>query len=288
MKLIGCISLKDLIIGSPQDSIETILKTDFVYATVDETKEEAAKKIEHHNLIALPILNNKNQIVGILTYDDAINIIRTEQSEDTDLLVGITSEENAPDYLRTPSIRHLRKRIKWIVIVFMGSIFNQIFLHNKNAFFLSCNLILYIGMITDTGGNVGSQVASVVLQALNRGQVTLADWCRIIFKEIEIALMISSILFVLTFVKIFLVSIIEPDAVRNYHVMFIVALSVVFQIICSAFIGATLPLAAKYLKGDPAVAANPVINTTVELLGTMIYYAVIYWLLNPASSQSQH
>jgi len=286
MKLLGCVSLKDLIVNDTHEHIGKISKVDLVYASIDDTKEDAAKKIEKYDLIALPILNNKKQIVGIIPYDDAMDIIRAEQGEDANLLMGIDAEEFDSSYLITSSGQHLRKRIKWIVIVFMASIVSQAFLHAKNAFFLYHGLILYVGMITDSGGNVGNQAASVVLQALNRGQVTLSDWFKIILKEIEIALMIAFVLFVLTFIKLYVITSIDPDTTRNLHVMFIVAFSMALQIICSAVIGASLPLAAKYFKGDPAVASNPVINTTVELLGTIIYYTVIYCFLNPVNESS--
>lgn len=284
MKLVGFVSLKDLVMRSPQEKIETILKVNFVYATVDEDQEVVAKKIEQYDLVAIPILNQEAQIVGIVSYDDAIDIIRAEQVEDMDKFMGITSEEDAPDYLKVSSLQHLKKRIKWIVLVFMASIVGHAFTHVKSAFFMQFNLIFYLSMITDTGGNVGSQVASVVLQALNRGQVTLADWVRIILKELQIAITLASVLFFLTYIKLFLTFSLDAEANRSYQVMFVVALSIVLQIICSAFIGAAFPLAAKYFNGDPAVAANPMINITVEILGIIIYYMVIYWLVNPVNS----
>ncbi|ROT47155.1 magnesium transporter [Candidatus Cardinium hertigii] len=283
MKLVGFISLKDLVMHAPQERIDTILKTNFLYATVDEDQEAVAKKIEQYDLVAIPILNHEKQIVGIVSYDDAIDIIRAEQVEDMDKFMGITSEEDEPDYLKISSAQHLKKRIKWIIGVFMLGIVSQIFLHYKGYYFGQFNLMFYVGMIGDTGGNVGTQAASVVLQALNRGQVTLSDWVSIILKEIRIAIMLASILFFLVFIKMFIVGSIGEEVTRNYRVVFVVALSIVFQVIGSAFIGASLPLAAKYLKGDPAVAANPAISTIVELLGLIIYYVVICWLLHPAT-----
>ena len=278
MKLVGFVALKNLVMRSPQDRIDTILNTNFVYATVDEDKEIVAKKIEQYDLVAVPILNHEHQIVGIVSYDDAIDIIRAEQHEDMDKFVGIISEEDAPDYLKVTSVQHLKKRIKWIVVVFMSSIISQYFEHIKSDFFIYSNLIFYIGMITDTGGNVGSQSASVVLQALTRGQITLSDWTKVIVKEVKIAVMLASILFFLVYVKLFIItgSNIDPG---KYRVMLVVAVSIVLQVICSAFIGTALPLAAKYFNGDPAVAANPVINTIVELLGMVIYYIIAIHLI---------
>lgn len=284
MKLVGFISLKDLVMRSPKETIETILNVNFIYATVDEDQEVVAKKIEQYDLVAIPILNQEEQIVGIVSYDDAIDIIRAEQVEDMDKFMGITSEEDAPDYLKVSSLQHLKKRIKWIVVVFIASIFSHSFMHAKSTFFTPFNLIFYLSMITDTGGNVGSQVASVVLQALNRGQVTLSDWAMIILKELRIAMMLASVLFFLAYIKVFLTSSLDAETTRHYQVMFVVALSIVLQVIFSAFIGAAFPLAAKYFNGDPAVAANPAINTTVELLGVIIYYVVICWLINPINS----
>ncbi|WP_432466238.1 magnesium transporter [Candidatus Cardinium hertigii] len=284
MRLVGFVSLKDLVMHAPREKIETILKVNFVYATVDEDQEIVAKKIEQYDLVAIPILNQEGQIVGIVSYDDAIAIIRAEQVEDMDRFMGITSEEDTPGYLKVSTLQHLKKRIKWIVLVFMASIVGHAFMHAKSSFFTQFNLIFYLSMITDTGGNVGSQVASVVLQALNRGQVSLSDWVRIILKELRIAITLASLLFFLTYIKLFVTSSLDADTNRSFQVMFVVALSIVVQIICSAFIGAAFPLAAKYFNGDPAVAANPMINITVEILGIIIYYVIIYWLINPVGS----
>ena len=280
MKLLGFISLEDLVIGAPQDKVSSIIKTEFLYAIVDDSKEEVAQKIDKHDLVALPVVNYNDQIVGIVTYDEAIDIITAAYNADTDLLMGITSNENDPSYLSTSTLQHLKKRVKWIVIVFMASIISQTFIHAKHELFMMHHFILYIGMITDTGGNVGSQVASVILQALNRNQISLSDFCKVLFKELQIAFLLAVIFFILTFVKISFITNMEPNVVKSYGVMFVIALSVFCQIICSAFIGAALPLTAKFFKGDPAIASNPVINTTVELLGVVIYYAIVSWLIN--------
>ncbi|TDG95338.1 magnesium transporter [Cardinium endosymbiont of Culicoides punctatus] len=287
-QLVGVTSVNNLFFRSPQEKIADVLDSNFIFATIDEEQEVVAKRLEEHELISIPILNNERKMVGLLTYDDAIEIIRDEQDKDMEMFVGISSKEekdedpSASNYLSISSIVHLKKRIKWILIVFVASVISHIFTHVNSAFFTPYNLIFYISMITDTGGNVGSQAASVVLQALNRGQITLSDWLRILLKEIKIAMMLASVLFCIAIVKIFLIKYIGVEEHQTtYLVMFVVSFSIVIQVICSAVIGASLPLAAKYLKGDPAVAANPVINTVVEFLGTVIYFFVIYWLLPP-------
>ncbi|MDD9139992.1 MAG: magnesium transporter [Candidatus Cardinium sp.] len=277
MKLVGFIPLEQLVLCTPQTKISSILDTNFVYATVNEDQEVVARKIEQYNLAVIPILNQENQIVGIVSYDDAIEIIRAEQVEDMDKFMGIDSEEDDPDYLKISSVQHLKKRVKWAVGVFMSGIVSHYFTHTKFSSQDFIPYLFYVGMIADTGGNVGSQAASVVLQALNRGQVTLSDWIKIIAKELKVSILLASILFFLVYVKIYIM----PSEHRTLQMTFIIALSIVLQVICSTIIGASLPLAAKYFNGDPAVAASPAINTIVELVGLLIYYAaimVISWL----------
>ncbi len=285
MQLIGCVSLKELVLHSEQDNVMDLLKNDLIYLTVDDPKEAVVRKIETSHLVSLPVINNQNQILGIVTHTNAMNMLRKEQSGDTDVLMGIFAreEEQELSYLDISAVNHLKKRIKWILITFLAGTVSQVFLHAKDGFFMNYKLILYISMISDTGGNVGSQVASVVLQALTRGQTGLKDWIRIISKEIEISALLACLLFIAALGKFQLVSSIDPEATRNYQVMFVVAFSLFLQIVCSAFLGAVLPLTAKYLKGDPAIATNPIMNTAVELLGALIYYFVIYWTLHPAN-----
>ncbi len=285
MQLMGCVSLKELLLHSKQDNVIDLVKNDLIYLTVDDPKEAVVRKIETSHLVSLPVINNQNQILGVVTHTNAMNMLRKEQSGDTDVVMGIFAkeEEKELNYLDISTVNHLKKRVKWILISFLAGTVSQVFLHVKNGFFMSYNLILYMSMITDTGGNVGSQVASVVLQALTRGQTRLKDWLQVISKEIEISALLACLLFFVALCKIQIVNSIDPEAIRNYQVMFVVAFSLFLQIVCSAFLGAALPLAAKYLKGDPALATNPIMNTAVELLGALIYYVVIYWTLHPAN-----
>jgi magnesium transporter len=198
MKLIGFFSLKDLIISSSDEKIKNIMQKNFQFARVNDKKENVIQIIEKYNLVDLPIVNTQDQLVGILKYEDTIDIIREEESQDMKKFMGITTgdEENDLSYFKLSIFDHFKKRIAWIVGLFISSFISEIFLH-KNSEIISkfVELSLYITMITGCGGNVGGQTATLVIRALSLEEIKIKDWFKVIFKEIRISILISLILF---------------------------------------------------------------------------------------------
>ena len=281
MRMIGFVSLKDLIMNASATQVTSILHQNFIYATVTEDQEAVAKRIEKYDLIAMPILNEEQQLVGIVSYDDAMEIIRMEQTEDMEKFMGIVSKEPATDYLSTPSWQHFQKRVMWIVGLFITGFLSSLVIHRHKAILERITaLALYLPMIADTGGNAGSQSASVVIRALSLGQVTLKNWLRIIFKEAKIALLLALSLFFLAFLKVLILTGHTSIGYYSiYKVAFTIGLSLSLQVITATIIGATLPLVAKYFNGDPAVAASPAITTIVDITGMLIYFTVAMALI---------
>ena len=282
MRMIGFVSLKDLIMNASATQVTSILHQNFIYATVTEDQEAVAKRIEKYDLIAMPILNEEQQLVGIVSYDDAMEIIRMEQTEDMEKFMGIVSKERATDYLSTPSWQHFQKRVMWIVGLFITGFLSSLVIHRHKAILERITVLaLYLPMIADTGGNAGSQSASVVIRALSLGQVTLRNWLRIIFKEAKIALFLALSLFFLAFLKVLiLTSHTSIGYYSIYKVAFTIGLALSLQVITATIIGAALPLVAKYFNGDPAVAASPAITTIVDITGMAIYFTVAMALIS--------
>jgi magnesium transporter len=283
MRMIGFVSLKDLIMSDPDESVAKSLHENFIYAIVDEDQEAVAKRIEKYSLVAMPILNEEGQLLGIVSYDYAMEVIRMEQTEDMERFMGIVSNEETSDYLKTSSFQHYKKRVAWIVGLFITGFLSSLVIH-KHEYLLEriTVLSLYLPMIAATGGNAGSQAASVVIRALSLGQITLRDWLGIILKETKVAMLLAISLFLLAFIKVLLLS--SAHTVEQqysvYRVAFTIGLALSIQVINSAIIGATLPLIAKYFNGDPAVAASPAITTIVDITGMIIYFSVAIAVLS--------
>lgn len=282
MKMVGFVSLKDLIMASPNQLISEILHENFVFTTVEEDREEVAKRIEDYDLLALPVLNNAEQLVGIVTQDDAIEVIRAEHTEDMEKFMGIMTESSDNDYIHTSSMQHFRKRVVWIVSLAAVGILSGVIIHRfESTLEALIILALYMPMVADTGGNSGSQAATVIVRALALGQISPKQWLKIVFKEFKISSMLAVCLGVLAFLKVLFLSW-ESSIPSEYtltQLAFVISLALSLQVVSATCIGASLPLLVKKFGGDPAVAASPAITTVVDITGLLIYFTVTITLL---------
>lgn len=281
MQLLGFVSLKDLIMAAPDEKVASVLHENFVYAEVNDDRESVAQQVEKYDLVAIPILNEEKQLVGIVRYDDAMDVIRAEETEDMEKFMGIVSNEETSDYLKSSSFQHFKKRVIWIVGLFIASILSEVIIHKHEALLGRLTVLaLYLPMIAGAGGNAGSQAATVVIRAISLGQVTLRNWLGVILKEAKVAFLLAFCLFFLAFLKVMILSgnvVLENH--NAYRLAFAIALSLSLQVITSTVLGAALPLIAKYFNGDPAVAASPAITTLVDITGMAIYFAIAVALL---------
>lgn len=282
MKLVGFVSLKDLIMASPIQLISDILHAQFVSAQVDEDREIVAKKIEDYDLLAIPVLNNAGQLVGIVTQDDAIEVIRAEHTEDMEKFMGIMTENADHDYMHTSSMQHFRKRVVWIVSLAAVGIISGMIIHRfESTLEALIILALYMPMVADTGGNSGSQAATVIVRALALGQIKPTQWFKIVFKEFKISTMLAVCLGVLAFLKVLFLSweTSIPAEYTLFQLAFVISTALSLQVITATCIGAGLPLLVKRFGGDPAVAASPAITTVVDITGLLIYFSLTVTLL---------
>ncbi len=280
----GFVTLKDLIMAEPHTPVKQVMKTDFAFAYVDEDREEVAKKIEKYDLVALPILNKMNQLVGIVTHDEAIDIIRAEHTEDMERFMGIVQAGEQFNYLNTSMWRHFQKRVGWLVSLAAVGIISGLIIHRyENALEKLLILALYMPMVADTGGNCGSQAATVVVRALALGQIHLRQWLTVLWKEMRVGLLLAACLGVLAFAKVLFLSweTEVPGAYRLFDVALVIALALSMQVVTATVIGAGLPLLVKRLGGDPAVAASPAITTVVDITGLLLYFgtATVFFAL---------
>jgi len=273
----GFVTLKDLIMADPDTLVSNLTHYDYVWAEVDEDRESVAAKIEKYDLVAIPVLNKLGQLAGIISHDEAIEVIRAEHTEDMEKFMGIIHHDEDLNYMQTSVFSHFKKRVVWLTSLAIIGIISGMIIHRfEDALSALLILALYMPMVADTGGNAGSQAATVVIRALALGQVTVKNWLRILFKEARISIMLSLILGSIAFLKILFLSW-ETEIPPQYSLLFIaigISFALSLQVISSTIIGAGLPLLVKKLGGDPAVAASPAITTIVDITGLLIYFGI--------------
>ncbi|SFW67660.1 magnesium transporter [Sinomicrobium oceani] len=273
----GFITLKDLIMAEPSVKVSEVVHREFIFVYAEEDRESVAQKIEKYDLVALPVLNADHQLAGIVTHDEALEIIRAEQTEDMEKFMGIMPDKDELDYMATSSWKHFKKRAVWIITLAALGILSGLIIHGYESTLENFIILaLYMPMVADTGGNSGSQAATVVVRAMALGQISAKDWLKILWKEAKISLLLAICLGVLAFAKVLFLSWETPiPALYSLsRIAFAIALALSIQVITATIIGAGLPILVKRLGGDPAVAASPAITTIVDITGLLIYFGV--------------
>lgn len=281
-QLIGFVSLKDLIIAKPTDLISKLMHRDVIFVNVEEDQEEAARKIQKYDLIAIPVVNHQNTLVGIITHDDALDIITQEHTEDMEKIMAIAGSHETGVYLRTPSWIHFKNRAYWVVGLAALGLVSGIIIHSFEATLMHMMILaLYMPMVADTGGNTGSQSATVIVRALALKEISPRDFFKIVFKEFKISIMLAIILGSLSWAKVMFLSqdATIPSGFKLATIGFAIAVALGLQVITATLIGAILPLIAARLKLDPAVVASPALTTVVDITGLVIYFLMAKLIL---------
>lgn len=272
-RLVGFVSLKDLIVAPAARRVSQIMQKDVVFSTVDEDRELAARKLMEYDLIALPIVDNERRLVGIVTHDDVIDVIVDEATEDVYRLGGM--EPLADSYLRTPFATLLGKRGFWLAILFVGGFLTTKAMAQYQSLFSRMSaVVLFIPLIISAGGNCGSQSATLITRALALGEVRPADWFRVLWHEV---LMGASLGLTLGLVGFAYAWITPDDALQGLPVKelaTVVAIGVAVVVMCGNLVGALLPLALKRIGLDPALMSNPVVASLVDVTGIVAYLAL--------------
>jgi magnesium transporter len=282
MVLKGFVTLKDLVLADPDTKIDDLIDEFYVYAEVNEDRESVAKKVEKYDLAAIPVLNSLDQLVGIVGHNDAIEVIRAEQTEDMERLAGVIPSSEDEGYLETPSLKHFQRRVGWLVgLAAMGILSGMIISEYQGVLEKFLILAMYMPMMAATGGNTGTQAATVIIRAMSLGDVSNSDWLKVVLKELKISALLSICVAALTYLKIVYLSFqgLAPESFTIAFVGMTISLAIAIQVITSAVIGAGLPLIVKRSGGDPAVVASPAITTLVDITGLLIYFSVASWLL---------
>lgn len=282
-RLIGFVSLKDLILAKPTQLVRDVMHEEVISADVNDDQEPVARKIEKYDLLAIPVTNGQRKLVGIITHDDALDVIRQEQQEDLEKLMAIGGRHQVGEYLKTPAWQHFRKRAYWIVALAALGLVSGIIIHGfEDTLTAMLILALYMPMVADTGGNTGSQSATVVVRALALGEILPRDVLKVLWKEFKISFLLALILGVLSFGKVVFLS--HGSEIPVGHTLAgiggCIALALSLQVITATLIGSLLPLGAAKMKWDPAVVASPALTTVVDITGLLIYFTTAKLLLH--------
>ena len=271
-KLIGIVSAKSLMLSDSDVLIKDIMKTEFIYAYTSDDKEDIAKKMRKYGLIALPVLDVEDCIVGIVTFDDAIDVLTEETTEDMQKMAAIVA--NDKPYLTTSVWEHARSRIVWLLILmFSATLTGSIISNYEHAFEVMPVLVSFIPMLMDTGGNCGSQSSTLIIRGLAIDEIKFSDFFKVVFKEFRISIVVGIMLGIANGIRIVLLN-------HDVYLAFVVSASIVVTVMISKFVGCTLPIIAKKFKMDPAIMAAPLITTIVDTLAIMVYFAIASQVFN--------
>lgn len=277
-ELLGFISLKDLILARPEARVRDIMHKDVVFAWVTDDQEDAARKIQKYDLIALPVVNSHKTLVGIITHDDAIDIITQEHTEDMEKFMAIAGRHEARAYLRTSAWEHFRNRSLWVLaLALLGFVSGYIVQSFEGLLLQFAILASFMPMLADTGGNTGSQSATLIVRALALKEVGVKDALRVIFKEAQVAFLLGLLLAFVAFSRVLVFSgkSTMPDSFSPWAIAIAVSIALGLQVMSSTLIGALLPLGAAKLGFDPAVVASPALTTIVDITGLFIFFMTV-------------
>ena len=279
-KLIGRLSVKDLLLAKNDDQIiDSLMKTNVISVKTHTDQEEVAQLISKYNFMALPVVDNEDRIVGIISFDDAIEVMEDEVTEDIEIMAGMTPSDKT--YLRASPFNLFKHRIGWLMLLMVSATFTGMIITNFETALSTCVILTaFIPMLMDTGGNSGSQSSVTVIRAISLNELDFSDLPMAIGKEIGTALLCGTVLSVVCFGKIMLVDRIlmhNPDV--TVMVALTVCLTMILTVLVAKTIGCILPLCAKKLGFDPAVMASPFITTTVDALSLLVYFGIAKTLL---------
>ena len=278
-RLLGIVTAKDLLISDPDTPLSEIMDENVIAVHTHDDKEEVAMKLDKYGFLAIPVVDSESRLVGIVTVDDALEVIIEENEEDFAKMAAITSASDTP-YLKTGVFSIWRSRIPWLLILMVSSTLSSAILGSfENA--LPAVLVLFIPMIMGTGGNSGGQSSVTVTRSISLSELEFSDILRVFWKELRVGVLCAVTIGVATFAKVMLLDgllLNNPDV--NITVALTVSLSLALTIIVAKIIGAILPLLAKKVKLDPAVMASPLITTLVDAVSLVVYSLVAKQLIS--------
>ncbi len=278
--LTGLVTVKDLLLADDDEiRIEEIMLKNLIYVTTQTDQEEVAHMFSKYNFLALPVVDGENRMVGIVTFDDAMDVMEEEATEDMELMGGMTPSEKP--YLKSTSFELFKNRIPWLMLMMVSATFTGLIITSfEDALAAQVALTAFIPMLMGTGGNSGSQSSVTVIRSLSLGELHFRDIGLMLWKEIGTSVMCGIALAVVCFGKIWLIDkLLLGNENITLMVDLVVCLALCVTVIVAKITGCLLPMAAKAVKLDPAVMASPFISTIVDALSLLVYFLFAKLLL---------
>ena len=279
-KLLGAVSVKDLLLATDDDApVSSLMDENVISVNTLTDQEEVATMLSKYNFLALPVVDTDGRMVGIVTFDDAMDVLVEETTEDIEKMAGMLPSEKA--YLRSTPWDLFKHRIPWLALLMVSATFTGLIITNfENALAAQVVLTAFIPMLMDTGGNSGSQASVTIIRALSLGELDFADAPRVIWKEIRTAVLCGCALAALCFVKIMLFDrLLLGNSDITTSTAFVVCFTMALTVLIAKIVGCSLPMAAKRVGFDPAVMASPFITTIVDALSLLVYFGIASALL---------
>lgn len=274
-KLIGIVTVKDLLLCEDDDTvIEDIMITNVIHVKTWDDKEQVAQMLSKYNFLALPVLDSEERMVGIVTFDDAMDVIEEEATEDIKKMAAIIPSEKS--YMRMQPVEIFKKRVPWLTLLMISSTFTGFIIsYFENQLYAMICLSSFIPMLMGSAGNAGSQTSVTIIRGLSLNEIKFSDLAKVIWKEIRVAVLCGLVLAAACFAKVMLVDclLLHTDGV-NWIVALVVCLALAVTVLASKIVGCVLPMLADKLGFDPALMASPLITTVVDALSLLVYFNI--------------
>ena len=268
----GVVTVKDLLMHPYEEVIGNIMDSHVIKAVTTDDQEEVAESFRKYDLLSLPVVDHENRLVGIVTVDDAVDVMEQEATEDFEKMAAMAPSEKP--YLKTGVFTLARHRILWLLVLMIsGMITGGILGRYEEAFAALPLLVTFIPMLTDTGGNAGSQSSTLVIRGMAVGDIQLRDFPRVLWKELRVSVLVGAVLAAVNFVRLVI------QYPGSQLICLTVTLALFATVVIAKTVGGVLPMAARFLRADPAIMAAPLITTIVDALSLMIYFAIAKQLL---------
>ena len=272
-KLKGYVTVKDLLLADETATIREIMEDNVISVNTHEDKEVVADLFQKYDLVVLPVVDRENRLVGIITVDDAIDVLQEEITEDMELMAGITPTDKP--YLKMGVFENFKKRIPWLMLLMVSATFTEkIITHFEGALTAYVALTAFIPMLTGTCGNCGNQSSSTIIRGLSLGEIEFRDTLKVVLKEFLIALVCGIALAIVNFAKLMIFDDI------GWRVALVVSVTMIAAVVFAKVVGSILPVIAKKIGFDPAVMSSPFISTIVDAVTLLIYFAIASSVLN--------
>ena len=271
-RLEGVLTIKELLLAQDEQLIADLMETDVITAETTEDQEEAVARMMRYDFISLPVVDKEGRLVGIVTVDDVMDVMEEEATEDFEKMAAMAPSEKP--YLKTSVLSLAKHRILWLLVLMIsGMITGGILGRYEAAFSVMPLLVTFIPMLTDTGGNAGSQSSTLVIRGMAVGEIQLKDFAKVFWKELRVSMLVGVVLSAVNFVRLIIT---YPG---NQMVALTVALALFVTVLLAKTVGGVLPMVAKLCHADPAIMAAPLITTIVDAISLVVYFRIACVLL---------